>query len=361
MRLRPQTLRGRLALWYSAVLAATLLAFAAAVYFLVADEDDDEPAPAGGVAAVEPPEHVGRRLLIAVAIALPGAVAIAVAGGLWITRRSLRPLDEIAHVASELGADRLDRRVELRADSASELVQLADALNQMLTRIDRSVAGMRRFTADASHELRTPLAALRGELEVTLRRPRTVDEMRAGFESALEEVTRLSELVEALLTLARSDAGELSVSRTSVDIADLVRRVVALYEPVALDRGVQLEWTADGKLDAMIDPTWLERAVVNIVDNACKFTPRGGRVRVAAVAKDGRARIVVSDTGPGLLPEDGERVFERFYRSSRARGTEGFGLGLALARDFVRALGGTIRASATDGGGATFCIELPTT
>ncbi|MCU1278757.1 MAG: sensor histidine kinase [bacterium] len=363
MRLRPRTLRGRLAAWYAAVLATTLLAFAAAVYFLVAEDEDEETAPpaAGAAVAVEEPEHVGRRMLIAVAIALPGALAIAVAGGFWITRRSLRPLDEIARVAAELGADRLDRRVELPADAALELRQLGETLNRMLERIERSVQSTRRFTEDASHELRTPLAALRGELEVTLRRPRSVDELRGGFESALEEVARLSELVEALLTLARSDAGELAIDRKPVELVELVRRVVAPYEAVAIDRGLALECVCDARISALVDPMWLERAIANVVDNACKFTPRGGRVRVEARAAGKRARIVVSDNGPGLADADAARIFERFYRGSRARAAEGFGLGLALASDVVRALGGTIEATATDGGGATFRIELPIT
>jgi heavy metal sensor kinase len=354
---KPETLRGRLAAWYAAVLAVTLLAFAASVYFLV--EDDEGEAPAAQISVNgEPPEHVGRRLLIALAVALPGALAIAIAGGLWITRRSLRPLDEVARVAEELGAERLDQRVELPEDAAAELKQLAHAFNGMLARLDRSVAGMRRFTTDASHELRTPLAALRGELEVTLRRPRSADELRRGLETALEEVGRLSELVEGLLTMARADAGELALKRASADVCEIVRRVVAPYEAVAADRGLALEVSADGPLAALVDDTWLGRAVANLVDNACKYTPAGGKVRVEARRADGRVRIEVADNGPGLLPEDEDRLFERFYRGRGARAFEGFGLGLALARDIVRGLGGTLTAHPTSGGGATFRIEL---
>ncbi|MCA1663657.1 MAG: HAMP domain-containing protein [Myxococcales bacterium] len=360
MRLRPSSLRGRLAAWYVAVLATTLVAFAAAVYFLVAEDDDDEaPPPAGAALSAEPPEHTGRRVLVAVAVALPGAVIVAVAGGFWITRRSLRPLDDIARVASELGAAKLDRRVELPPDAATELRQLGDTLNRMLERIERSVKSMRRFTEDASHELRTPLAALRGELEVTLRRPRSSDELRAGCESALEEVERLSELVEALLTLARSDAGELLVEPKRVDLVEIIRRVVAPYEAVAVERGVTLELVCDACVDAMGDPIWLERVIANLVDNACKLTPRGGRVRVEGRDVDGRARVIVRDSGPGVPPEDADKIFARFYRGSAARATEGFGLGLALAHDLVRALGGTIATEPTEGGGATFRIDLP--
>jgi two-component system, OmpR family, sensor kinase len=218
---------------------------------------------------------------------------------------------------------------------------------------------MRRFTADASHELRTPLAALRGELEVTLHRPRTVDELRGTCESALEEVERLSDLVELLLTLARSDAGELPVARRPVDAGELVARVAAPYEALARQRGVELTTRAEPALQLSTDPTWLERAVVNLVDNACKFTTPGGRVEVETFLRDGSVHIVVGDSGPGLGDGEAERLFERFYRGSRFRATPGFGLGLALARDVVRALGGQLVAGQSALGGAAFTIVLP--
>ncbi|HXU71735.1 MAG TPA: HAMP domain-containing sensor histidine kinase [Polyangia bacterium] len=359
MRLAPTTLRGRLAAWYAAVLALTLISFAAAVYFFVADDDEaDQCVPANLCTLVDPPEHIGRRVGIAVAIALPGALAVAIGGGFWVTRKSLKPIDDIARLAGELGAETLDRRVALAPDAADELVALGEVLNRMLDRIDRSVHGMRRFTADASHELRTPLAALRGELEVTLRRPRNGDELRASCESALEEVERLSELVELLLTLARSDAGELPLSRRPIRVHETVQRVIAPYEPVAADRGIVLECAGDAALELSTDPAWLERALVNLVDNACKFTPRGGRVRVETQPCDGGVRIVVSDSGPGVSADDGVHLFERFFRGTRARATPGFGLGLALASDVVRALGGTLAAGPSALGGAAFTVEL---
>ena len=356
----PKTLHGRLALWYAAVITVTLLAFTGAIYLAIADEDEkDECQPANLCTLVDPPEHIGRRLGVAVAVALPGALAVAILGGLWVTRRNLRPLDDIARVASELGGETLDRRVPRTPGATIELEQLGDALNQMLTRIDRSVHGMRRFTADASHELRTPLAALRGELEVTLHRPRTSDELRHTCESALEEVGRLSELVELLLTLARSDAGELPVQPRTVDAAELVARVTAPYEAVARERGVRIELEAEGKIELSTDPTWLERAVVNLVDNACKFANDGGTVRIETFAADGSVHIAVGDSGPGLGGDEAERLFERFYRGSRARAMPGFGLGLALARDVVRALGGHLIVGESALGGACFTIRLP--
>lgn len=353
----PRTLRGRLAAWYSAVLAVTLAAFAAAVYFFVDQDEDEPPRP---VIAGHAPESIGRELLVALSVALPCALALAVVGGFWITRRTLKPLDEVGRVAAGLGAERLDERIDLPPDAAAEIQQLADVLNRMLVRLDRSVSGMRRFTADAAHELRTPLAALRGELEVTLRHPRNADEMRHTVETALGEVERLSELVEALLTLARSDGGELPFRREPLDVVEMVRRVLAPFEVVAADRELALACRGDGPVDVDTDARWLGRAVANLVDNACKFTPAGGRIDVEVVRANGAARITVSDTGPGIAADDMPRLFERFYRSRRTQGeVEGFGLGLALSRDVVLALGGTLTAQTRAPGGAAFVIELP--
>jgi signal transduction histidine kinase len=354
----PKSLRGRLAAWYSAVLTATLLAFAGAVYFFV-DTDEDEP-PRMTVDGREP-EHVGRELIAVLAIALPGALALAVAGGLWITRRMLRPLDEVARVARDLtGGERLDRRVELPAEASSEIQELASVFNGMLDHIDRSVSGMRRFTADASHELRTPLSVLRGELEVTLRHPRSAEQLRESLETALGETERLSELVESLLTLARTDGDELPIRRELVDLVEAVRHVLSPFEAVATHRKLALTWRAGGPIEIETDTRWLGHAVANLVDNACKFTPPGGGVDIEITRVDDQARIIVADTGPGISADERDRVFERFYRSKRTQGeVEGFGLGLALSRDIVRALGGTLDVGANGSAGARFMIELP--
>jgi signal transduction histidine kinase len=204
-----------------------------------------------------------------------------------------------------------------------------------------------------------------GNLEVALRRSRSAEELRGTVESALEEMGRLSHLLDSLLTLARSDAGELHLSRTLVDAAEIARRAVDPYDVIAAERGIALEMHLVPVARVVADPLWLGRAVQNLVDNACKFTPSGGRVSVAvtgdAEATEGLVRISVADTGPGLCQEERERAFERFYRGAAVRGaSEGFGLGLPLARDIVRALGGELRLGSPDGaGGACFVIELP--
>jgi heavy metal sensor kinase len=353
---KPSTLRGRLALWSAAALAAVLCSFAAAVYLIVEAEEAAEPPE---VAALEPPDHTGRYLLVALAVALPAGLAVAVGGGLWIARRALGPLDEVVRVARTVDAE-VAERIALPPDAADEVRELALALNGMLDRLAHAVDGMRRFTADASHELRTPIAALMSEIEVTLRRTRSDVELRAALEGALEELGRLGRLVEALLTLARSDSRQLPVEPAPVELGQLTRQVVEPYEAVLAARQISLSLACPERIEVRTDPLWLGRAIANLVDNACKFTPAGGAVAVRVAASAGAVEIVVRDTGAGLSDEERRRVFERFYRGSGARGaSDGFGLGLALAHEIVSALGGRLEAGGEKGAGAEFRIALP--
>jgi two-component system OmpR family sensor kinase len=353
-RANPRSLQRRLALWYALVMALVLIGFSAAVYFLAAVENDPVE-----IAAGEPPDLTPGRLIMALAMALPVAIGVAVGGGWLITRRSLRPLDDVVEVAGKLGAEKLDARIPVAAGSSEEVVRLVHSLNAMLARLEQAVAGMRRFTADASHELRTPLAHLMGEIELALRRPRSDEEVRGTLEDALDELGRLSRMVDSLLLLARSDNHELPLQRVPVDVGEVARQVLDTYEVVMAERELTCTWDCPAAAPVAGDPVWLGRAVANLVDNACKFTPPGGEVGVAVAASAGLVTVTVRDTGPGLSPDDRARVFERFYRASSVRGSvAGFGLGLALARDIVRQLGGEI-AIVGDGPGATFRLQLP--
>jgi two-component system, OmpR family, sensor kinase len=358
-----KTLRARLAVFYAIALALVLAAFAATAYAIVEAEEAEEPPE---VAALEPPTHTGQRFLIALGAALPVAIAIAVGGAVVIARRGLKPLDDVIATAERVGdAESLRERVPVAPGSVDEAARLVAAVNAMLARLDRSVAGMRRFTADASHELRTPLGALLGELELTLRRPRSEEHLRGVVEAALEQLGRMSRLVEALLMLARSDAQALPVAPVAIDLVEAVKRAVEPYEAVMAGKSIRLEWRgAPAPVPVMVraDPLWLGRVVANLVDNACKFTPAGGTITVAvAVAADGaRARVDVSDSGPGIADADRERVFERFHRGTDARagGADGFGLGLPLARELARAMAGDVRAEPAERG-ARFVLDLP--
>jgi two-component system OmpR family sensor kinase len=357
MSFRPHSLWGRLALWYTAVLTAVLVAFAGTIYLVIAADEAKEPPE---VASLEPPDHTGAHVLLALAVALPVATAVAVGGGLLITRRALKGLDRVVTIAADLSAANLARRIPDGPGEAEEVQRLTTTLNAMLERLERSVHGMRRFTEDASHELRTPIAVLMSEIEVTLRRPRGPAELTSALESALEELARVGRLVDSLLVLARSDSGQLALAPEEIDAAEVVRRALDPYEAVAIQRGLDVRWACDGRAPVYADPMWLGRAVANLIDNAAKFTPQGGAIEVTVRTDGRRGTIVVADSGPGFPEADRERIFERFYRGNGTRGvTDGFGLGLALAREIARASGGELSSANRSTGGAQFALELP--
>ncbi len=352
--LSPRSLRGRLALWFGVVVAVVLVGYSVVVYaFAVVEPDHGEPGEAAEA------EEAGERLVFALLAALPLALVVGVGGALLITRHGLAPLDEIVDVADRLGVKRLDLRVPFSADAPAEVAQLGLAMNTMLDRLESSVSGLHRFTADAAHELRTPLSRVIGGLETSLRHPRDVQELRAAIGEALEDTQHLARLVEALLTLSRADAGGLSITTGVVDVGAVVQEVVESWRGPAMARGLVLDVDVDTGLCVAGDALWLARVITNLIENACKFTPSGGHVRVAAHAGADDVVVSVDDDGPGIAVEERERVFERFFRSTAVRGsTEGFGLGLPLARDIARALGGDLVVEGRAGKGARLVLRL---
>jgi two-component system OmpR family sensor kinase len=351
-----RTLRGRLALFYAALMVVVLGAFAGTVWLIIEAQEASEPPE---VAKLEGPDYTSERVLLALLAALPVAAAVAVGGAVVISRRGLRPIDDVVAVTARIRAEDLRERIPERPEAVAEVARLVTAVNGMLDRLERSVDGMRRFTADASHELRSPLAVLMGELELALRRPRSPEELRGTVETTLEELGRLQRLVESLLTLARSDASGLPTAAVDVDLVELARGAVDPYEALLSARNVALEWDAPKPVAARADPLWAGRVIANLADNACKFTPAGGTVTVRVRADGERARVEVCDSGPGVAEADRERIFERFYRGEAARaGSEGFGLGLALGREIARALGGELAATSSQAGGH-FVLTLP--
>ncbi|MEQ9398942.1 MAG: ATP-binding protein [Longimicrobiales bacterium] len=284
------------------------------------------------------------------------------AGGYWLADRAVRPVHEIIGQAEDIGAGSLDRRIHAYADTR-EYRRLVAVLNTMLERIQGAFEAQRRFTADASHELRSPLTAMRGELELALRRERAGEEYRRVLDSTLEEVNRLSLITEALLTLARSDAHALELAREETDLVDLAGQVVARREARAGAKNLRLVLEAREPVQAWVDPRLLSQVVWNLVDNALRFTPEGGTVRVVVRTTERHAVLCVEDTGPGFGPGDPARVFERFYRADAARPldgeTSGTGLGLAIVKAVAEAHGGEVRAENVPSGGARVRVEVP--
>jgi len=281
-----------------------------------------------------------NRMLRGVALFVGMAVVVislgSFGGAWWLADRTLAPVRRVTDQAEEIRGGTLGRRITAHADT-EEYERLVRVLNRMLARIDEAFEAQKRFTADASHELRSPLTAMRGEIEVALRRERDPEEYRRVLASALEEVERLSRTAEDLLTLARSDAGVMRPRLRAVDLADATDRVIERVGKLGEEKGLRLSRRFTPGMAILADPDLLDRLVWNLIENAIKFTPAGGTVEVEADRdKEGTPVLEIRDTGPGVDEEDLERIFERFSRSDSARarspGTSGTGLGLAIAR-----------------------------
>jgi two-component system OmpR family sensor kinase len=301
-----------------------------------------------------------RRFLLGMAAVLPIALVLAGGGGWMLARRALRPVDRMTESARRISAEHLTKRVD-ETGAGDELDRLAQTLNAMLSRLDAAFQEMRQFTADASHELQTPLTILKGEMEVALRSPRSPEEYQRILKSALEEIDRIARLVEGLLLLARADAGVLRMDRRTVDLAQLIEEVYGQTRILAEARSLKFRLGPVEPISMQGDYAHLRRLLLNLVDNAVKYTPPDGRVTVSLESSGGWASLRVEDTGMGIPREDQARIFQRFYRSAeaRSRGEGGAGLGLCIARSIAEAHGGRIEVESATGRGSTFTVLLP--
>lgn len=297
------------------------------------------------------------EMLFLMGATLPLCALASAYGGYRLVRRTLSPIDRLVQATASITADNLTSRLPL--ESHDEVGRIAAAFNQTLARLEASFTQMRRFSANASHELRTPLAAIRSTGQLALSHPGAEHEHRDAIASMVEEAEHLGKLLDTLLVLARSDAGQIQLQREPLDILALVYGVASECRVLADEKNQTL--TLDGDeawLEA--DPTVLRIAVANVVHNAIRYSTSGTRVSVRVVAHAGSVTIDVADTGPGIPPEHLELIFERFHRVDSGRSTYagGAGLGLAMARWAVVAHGGTITAH-NNVVGSTFSITLP--
>jgi heavy metal sensor kinase len=301
-----------------------------------------------------------REIVMVLGLLLPIAVLIAVFGGFMLARKALLPIARMADQAKRISAERLGERMPI-VNPKDEVGRLGQAFNDTLVRLERAFIQLRRFTADASHELRTPLTALRSVGEVGLRNERDVAGHREVIGSMLEEVDRMTRLVDALLLLARSDGGALVLAPSSLDLADLARDVVASLAVLAEDKHLQVEVMASEPARVAGDATLLRQVLVNLVHNAIRHSPEGGSITIGFATGDGVVQCDVRDSGPGIPPEHRARLFERFYRvdDARTRRSGGAGLGLALARSVVELHGGSIGLVDDPRPGAWFRMQLP--
>jgi two-component system, OmpR family, sensor kinase len=301
----------------------------------------------------------------ALALWLPVMLLVATAGGYWLARESLRPVSSMAERAERIGALTLHERLPVK-NPRDELGRLATVFNGLLGRVEDAFDRQRRFAADASHELRTPVTVIGGEAEVALSRAdRPAAELREALTVIRGEARRLGRVVDDLFLLARADAGDRQIAREELYLNDLVAESTRALRSVAGAKGVELSCTdaAAGDLPFRGDEALLRRMLGNLLDNALKYTPPGGRVTVRAARRDGDYLLAVADTGPGVPEEARTRLFTRFFRARRdsigVGDPSGAGLGLAIARWVAEAHGGTLRLSETGPEGSTFEVVLP--
>lgn len=287
-------------------------------------------------------------------------VLVGFVGGLTLTTRALAPLRELtATIMRILETGRTSERVPVQ-HTGDPLDALGALVNRMLGRIDALVAGMRSTLDNVAHDLRTPITRLRGTAEVALQSPRTADEYRDALADCLEEAARVSTLLDALMDLAEADTGAMRLRRDAVGLGDVAQDAAALYAEVAEDRGLTLIVDVATDLPPIVgDRARLMQAVANLIDNAVKYTPAPGRVTVSARAADGGAEVQVRDSGPGVRPEDRQRIWERLYRGDQSRSERGLGIGLSLVRAIVEAHGGRATVESEPGQGARFTVWLP--
>jgi heavy metal sensor kinase len=298
-----------------------------------------------------------REFLVLLLWGIPIGLIVAAAASRWMAGRSLAPMRDLSEAARSIGVHALDRRMPIRG-SGDEPDQVAMAFNETLGRLEASVGEMRQFSAALAHELRTPLAALRGEIETQLLHPRTPDEYQRGLVSQLEDIDKLSRMVSQLLTLARAESGEIELARQPVDLSALAHSLVSQLETVAEAKGLTLNCDAPQPVTVMGDEGWLERLVLNLLDNAIKFTPSGGTLTLSVSEKSGAAELSMRDTGIGVPAVDLPRIFERFYRADSARSpqTEGTGLGLTLAKWIADRHGAKITATSEPNDGTRVTV-----
>jgi heavy metal sensor kinase len=298
-------------------------------------------------------------LLVILLLGLPLGVGAAGGGAYFLARRALAPIERMAERAQSITADRLSDRLPVD-NPDDELGRLAGVFNDTLGRLESSFAQMRRFTADVSHELRTPLTAIRSVGEVGLRGTRDAAAYRGIIGSMLEEVDRLACLVDRLLTLSRSELGQATLTVQAVDLAELTADVSAHLGVLAEEKAQSLTVRVEGRPHALSDRLMLRQSLINLVDNAIKYTPAGGTITIHAAESGTTAFIDVVDNGPGIVRELRSRIFDRYDRGGAAQSeVSGTGLGLSIAKWSIEVNGGQLSVDATDGGGSTFRITLP--
>src|ERR1017187_811183 len=305
-------------------------------------------------------ETMLNHLFLQLALGLPLAVIIITVGGYLLVRRALTPVEQITRAAERITQHNLSERLPVPR-TGDELERLSVSLNRMITRLDDDFQNSKRFVADASHDLRTPLTILRGELENFAEDPRLDSEMSERAASLLEEVAHLGKIVDQLFTLSQIDAGEAQTEWTRFDLTELAQTTAEQMNLLAEDKGISISCDVGQPMLVKGNHVRLKQVVVNLLDNAIKYTPEKGAIQLRVLAINGHAVLEVEDNGIGIPSEALPHIFERFYRVDQARSadSESAGLGLSIVKSICIAHGAEVEAQSAVGNGSCFRVKLP--
>jgi heavy metal sensor kinase len=303
-----------------------------------------------------------RTLLQVLLVFAPATLLVASSGGLFLANRALAPIDRMTRTAQSISAENLSRRIGTHGPD-DEVGRLARTFDMMLARLEAAFARQRQFTADASHEIRTPLTAIIGQIDVALGWPGNLESYRTTLRAVRQQTERLTRLTNDLLLLARMDGQQVTPPTEPIDLGSILPALGAQLEPLANAQGVTLVMPTFPSIIVLGNEDHLIRLFTNLLDNAIRYTPSGGRITLATTYQPGQVVIRVSDTGPGIAPTHLPHLFDRFYRVDRGRNRAqgGSGLGLAIAQSIAQTYGGSLSVESTVGLGSTFSVRLPVT
>jgi signal transduction histidine kinase len=287
-------------------------------------------------------------------------LVMGLAGGWWLASRAIHPINDISAAALKIAGGDLSKRINL-ADTENELGRLGTVLNSTFDRLGAALDEQKRFTADAAHELRTPVSVVLTQTQTALTRERTAAEYRDTVESCQRAAQRMRRLIESLLELARLDAGQEQMKRERLKLDLAVFDCAKLVQPLADERQIKVVCDVPQPLECIGDVERIAQVITNLLTNAVNYNKENGEVRVTGESKNGSAIVRITDTGPGIAPEDLPQIFKRFYRAEKSRTAGRTGLGLSISKAIVDAHGGTLEVESEPGKGTTFIIRLPQT
>jgi signal transduction histidine kinase len=286
-------------------------------------------------------------------------VILGIAGGSFLAYRALRPVRSLIQTISSVTTGKMDARV-FATQTGDELDELVVLFNSMLEKIETLIKGMRDALDNVAHDLRTPLARLRATAEMAIVSPQNPETSREALADCVEEADRILTMLNTLMDISEAETGAMKLQLEEVNIAALIEDTVELYAHVADDKKVSLHVTAPNDLFLTADPNRMRQVMANLLDNAVKYTPSGGRIELQASQRDNQAVIVIQDSGIGISAEEAPRIWNRLYRGDQSRSQRGLGLGLSLVKAVVQAHNGHIDVSSQPGRGSLFTIYLPT-